>query len=90
MFTLSHIKSAIQSNNLQEAIEMATEYLQRHPEESKAYFLRGKAYWRLGDKPSAITDYESAVQLDPTSPASAALSHAKDIMNYFNPDILNP
>ena len=90
MFTLSHIESAIRSNNLQKAIKIATDYLQSHPEESEAYFLRGKAYWRLGDKPSAIADYESAVQLDPTSPAVAALSHSKDIMNFFNPDILNP
>lgn len=90
MFTLSQIKSALRSNNPREAISMADEYLKYHPEDSNAYFLRGKAYWRLGDKPSAIADYESAVQLNPESPASAALSHSKDIMNYFNPDIFNP
>lgn len=54
------------------------------------YYRRGRLYWKLDRRGEAISDYERAVALDPQSPAAAALEMSRGIMDYFNPDMLNP
>ena len=38
----------------------------------------------------AITAYEEGARLDPTGPSAMLLEHSRDIMDFFNPDLLNP
>lgn len=57
---------------------------------AELYFLRGKAYWRMGKRQPAVVDYAEAVASNPESPARLALEHAGDIEDFFNPDLLNP
>ena len=57
---------------------------------AELYRLRGDAHRRLGRIPAAITDYEHALALNPASPAVAALEVCNDILNFYNPDLLNP
>ena len=57
---------------------------------AECHFERGKLYWRLDRRADAISDYESAVQLDPASPAAAALAIARDVMNFYHRDLYNP
>lgn len=90
MFTLIQIKVLLEENDIDSTISAATEYINENPGESMAYFLRGKAFWRKGDKRQAMTDYATAAQLDPNSPAVHALSHSREIMDFYNPDLLNP
>ena len=54
------------------------------------YYERGLLHWRLGKRGDAMSDYNRAVDLDPTSPAVQALSMAQDIMDYYNTDLYNP
>lgn len=54
------------------------------------YFRRGKLLWRLGNRSSATSDYARAAALDPASPAVKALEHARDVADFFNPDLYNP
>lgn len=54
------------------------------------YFRRGKLWWRLGNRSAATSDYAHAVALDPASPAVKALEHARDVADFFNPDLYNP
>ena len=54
------------------------------------YFCRGKLYWRLGDRASAITDFNEALTLDPDSPAKAYLRMANEILDFYNTDLYNP
>ena len=54
------------------------------------YFRRGKLYWKSGDKPQAITDFNHAVQLDCESPAAVYLAMSTDIMDFYNTDLYNP
>lgn len=54
------------------------------------YYRRGRLLWKLDRRGEAISDYERAVALDPQSPAAAALEMSRGIMDFFNPDMLNP
>ena len=51
---------------------------------------RGKLYWKCGRRAEAITDFNSAVALDPQSPAGAYLDMTTDIMDFYNTDLYNP
>lgn len=78
------------SNKIDEAIEALTANIDEDPTNSLWPYLRGKAYWRLGQKGKAISDWEQAAALDPESPARHALEMARDVMDFFNPDLYNP
>lgn len=52
--------------------------------------MRGKLYWKLGNRAAATSSYAAAAELDPDSPAAAALEQARTIEAFFNPDLLNP
>lgn len=84
------IEHLISSGSAAEAISILDGLIAEHPQCAQCRFLRGKAYWRLGEKGKAISDYEHASQLDPASPATQALDMARQIMDFFNPDIFNP
>lgn len=57
---------------------------------SYAYYLRGNAYWQLGNRRMAINNYNKSIEIDPNSPAKTALRNANDILDFFNHDIYNP
>jgi Flp pilus assembly protein TadD len=90
MLELEQIKSLVDADNLAEALKQLNAYIAEHADDDSAYFMRGKVYWRIGQRAQAITDYERATQLNPLSPARHALNQSRDIMDFFNPDIYNP
>lgn len=59
-------------------------------EEARQHYLRGRELWRQGDRGGAITEYNKAVALDPKSPARTALAMANEILDFFDPNQLNP
>lgn len=67
-----------------------TAEIAENQEDDNLYYLRGRLYWRLGQKSLAISDYECAVALNSGSPASAALKIARDVMDFYNKDLYNP
>ena len=50
----------------------------------------GRLYWKKGDKAKAITHYGHSAEFDPQGPGAIALEQARSIMNFYNPDLLNP
>ena len=54
------------------------------------FYRRGKLYGKCGRRAEAITDFNSAVALDPQSPAGAYLDMTTDIMDFYNTDLYNP
>ena len=44
----------------------------------------------MGDRIAAMNDYAAAAAVNPDSPATAALQNARDVNDFFNPDIFNP
>ena len=51
---------------------------------------KGKLLWRIGKRAEAMSAYEQGAQLDPDGPAALLLAHTNEIMDFFNPDLLNP
>lgn len=90
MTDLQNIEREISSGDLQKAIVALKEFTAEHPDNAHAFFLLGKAYWKLGDRSKAISAYGEASSLDSSSPAVLALNHAKKVEQFFNPDLLNP
>lgn len=90
MIELQKIETLFSENRIDEAINSLNANIEAEPDCSQWYFLRGRAFWRLGQKGKAISDYEQAAALDPESPAKHALEMARDVMDFFNPDLYNP
>lgn len=84
------IKLLLDDNKAEDAIAALNKLIEVNPTDAEAFFLRGKAYWRLGNRAGALTDYASASALDSESPAVFALEQAREIEAFFNPDLLNP
>ena len=85
-----NIKVLLDGNEVEKVIEILTDVINYNPVDAEAFFLRGKAYWRMGLRSKAISDYASAEALDHSSPAALALEQAREIEDFFNPDLLNP
>ncbi len=71
-------------------LSLLTAEIAANQNDDTLYYLRGRLYWRLGQKSLAISDYECAVALNSGSPASAALKIARDVMDFYNKDLYNP
>lgn len=84
------VDKLIADNRLDEALQRLNNTLAQSPGDAEALFARGRIYWRQGRRGEAITDYAAAVSIDPQSPASIALEQARQVMDFFNPDLLNP
>lgn len=87
---MDQIDRYITENKLEEAMVLLNGILAAEPDNADALFRRGKIYWRLGNRSKATSDYAAAALTDPDSPAVQALEQARDIENFFNPDLLNP
>lgn len=83
-------RQLICEGRLDEALAALDSLIQRNPEDSNLIFERGKVRWRLGDRTGATGDYLRASEIDPESPAKFALEQARDIADFFNPDMYNP
>lgn len=90
MSVFQKIEELINENRLEEALLLLNKKIEDDKNNDKAYFCRGKVYWKMGNKSQAITDYEHAVDINPDSPARIALDNARDIISFFNPDLYNP
>lgn len=84
------IKDLISEDRYDEAVSALDRNIEENAINALWWYLRGKTYWRMQKYADAISDYEEAVHLDPHSPAVHALEMARDVMNFYNPDLLNP
>ena len=53
-------------------------------------FMQGRIEWKQGHKAAAISLYNEAVRLDPSSEAATALEQALKVMEFYNKDLYNP
>lgn len=94
MMTIQNIKDTISGMEPQARLEWVDTQLSQPQADSvvTAYLLaeRGKALWRMDRRGEAISAYEQGAQLDPEGPAAMLLDHSREIMDFFNPDLLNP
>lgn len=90
MTSLPNIQQLIDENRFAEATSQINLYLLENSGDDEAYFVRGKLSWRMQNYASAVTDFETAVSINPDSGARHALELARDVFDYYNPDLLNP
>lgn len=90
MDSLHTIKELINQGNVNEAILALDQFLQTASAgKDEAYYLRGNAYRKKGDWQQALNNYQSAIELNPESPALQARNMAMDILNFYNKDMFN-
>lgn len=89
---MSHfgIEQMIKDGRLEEAAAELENLIASDCADAKVWYLRGKIWWRTGNSAKAMSCYSKSVALDCNSPAKYALSQARDIADFFNPDLLNP
>ncbi len=89
--TLDEIKKTIEAGDPDgKALEMLDAYITEHPHAEEAYILRGMRYWSMSKRSKAITDYLSAIRLNPDSQAKTLLASANQILDFYNKDLYNP
>lgn len=88
-----NIKEIIAEKTPAEALEAIGQELEKEmPGETRSLLLaeKGKLLWRLGRRGEAMSAYEEGARLDPSGPAALLMEHSNSIMEFFNPDLLNP
>ena len=90
MQRLPKIQQLIDENQLEDAMIRLNGIIDSEAVDDEAYFMRGKLYWRLQKYSAAVTDFEHAVAINPESGASYALDLAREVFDFYNPDLLNP
>lgn len=90
MESTQKIEQFISDGHFDRAIECLDEAIEHTPGDANLWYLRGKTYWRMGKKAAAISDFEEAVHINPDSPAALALEMTQNVMDFYNPDLLNP
>lgn len=78
------------SDNIRDELRSLDARIAADPDDASLYIERGKLYWKLGRRGDAITDYRRAAALDPEGPGALLAEHSDAIMDFFNPDLLNP
>lgn len=84
------IRRLIEEDQYDKALARLDHAIEVCPSDSVMWYERGRLYWRLGNKADAISDFEEALYLDRESPARHALQLARDVMDFYNTDLLNP
>lgn len=93
MNSLPNIQQLIEQNRLEEALQSLTSVIDAGVEQDRAEELlvaRGKVHWRMQNYSGAVCDFEKALSINPDSEAGPALELARNIFDYYNPDLLNP
>ena len=85
-------KNKIQELFIANRLPEASALLIKHAEfgEPWAIYMLGRIAWKEGRNGDAISLYERAIALDPTSEAVVALEQAREIMDFYNKDLYNP
>lgn len=81
------------SKFMQEPVKASKTVLDQAPaitDTEEQYTKRGMELWAQGQHAAAISSWLKAVAVNPTGPAATALANARAILDYRNPDLLNP
>lgn len=90
MDQLNTIKELINQGDVDKAIEALDDFLRTaSTRKDEAYYLRGNAYRKQGNWQQALNNYQSAIELNPDSPAVEARKMAMDILEFYHKDMYN-
>ncbi len=88
MEELKALKDLIEKGDIDEAISKLNQYVQAPSSDHKdeAFYLRGNIYRKLSNWKQALNDYQSAIDINPESPAKQAREMLMDILNFYHPE----
>lgn len=86
---MEKIKQLIDAGEVEQAIILLNEYIEKHPDSDEAFFLRGNAYSKKSDFRQALNNYLNAMDINPESPAKQAHRMLMRIMEFHNKDMYN-
>lgn len=91
MNQFDNIKKLINSGDVEKAIEELGRYISagNNPDKDEAYYLIGNAYRKQGNWRQALNNYQSAIELNPESPAVQARNMVMNILDFYNKDMYN-
>lgn len=75
---------------METTIELLTAQIEANPHDAELWYRRGRLHWQQDKRGAAMSDYAHAAELDPSSPAVAALEQARQIMAFYCTDLYNP
>lgn len=78
------------TNTIEEQIDILTAKLAATPEDPDLLYERGALYWRLGQRAAAVNDFSASAERQPDGRAARMLEYAREIEDFFNPDLYNP
>jgi len=78
------------ADNIEKQIEELTNFINVTNSNDDLYYQRGKLYWKIGKRAESLTDFNTAIVINPESPASGYLKMLNDIMDFYNTDFYNP
>mgnify|MGYP000815850314 CR=1 FL=1 len=85
-----NIYESLKEKTPEEQLELTGAMLEADPDSAPVHIARGKALWRLGRRGEAMSEYSIADRLAPDGEARTLIDHSNAIMDFFNPDLLNP
>lgn len=85
----AHVQALVSAGDISGAIRELSALIEAAPD-AGLYYDRGRLRWKCDDRAGAISDYCAAVELDPASPAAAALDMARQVMDFYHRDLYNP
>lgn len=77
-------------SEIEQKIAELNALLQTNPNDADALFHRGELKSKLGMQAAALSDFVAAAHIDPDSPAAAAASMMRSILDFYNTDLYNP
>lgn len=57
---------------------------------ARQLYEQGAEAWKYGDRAKAMTLYAKSAEIDPEGPGVQALKMTNEIMDFFDPNQLNP
>lgn len=90
MSEIDYVRLMLDTDRVDEAIEILQAHLQENQEDDEAHYLLGNAYCRMNDWKHAMGSYCNAIAINPGSPAVEAYKKVQEILNFYCHDLYNP
>ncbi|MFA7082292.1 MAG: tetratricopeptide repeat protein [Bacteroidales bacterium] len=87
--TYKIIKSLIEENKNEEAIERLEDIIEKDDRQEMAYYLLGNIYRKKQDWANAVNSYVKAIDINPESPAVQSKEMCIDVLKFYNTDMYN-
>ncbi len=86
---MEEIRRLIAEDRTGEAIRLLERLLEERPGSDEAWYLLGRARYKLGETRLALNSYLRAMELNPDSPAREAYNLAIRVLDFYNKDMYN-